>query len=238
MAHIIYPTDITVVTNPTPTSSTSPIDDIIPNELWEQRMQDKGRKKEELKNKTYKQSKIPPIGPEGEQLYYPDLAANAIDLSKSIFTQNELKTGWLYLPKNKTDVKLKILNKLLALRKLHDGKYHLDQTRILTMFQKIWGAGPKSNVLHPNDRARLFGVVMTLEENREIYEKIALGVRNRADLDDVSMTLEQMFQQIALSFNNEDILLELPQEAYDVNDFDLINLNDPNCIKITRDCDY
>ena len=79
---------------------------------------------------------------------------------------------------------------------------------------------------------------MTLEENREIYEKIALGVRNCADLDDVSMTLEQMFQQIALSFNNEDILLELPQEAYDVHDFDLIKLNDPNRIKITRDCEY
>lgn len=59
------------------------IQSIIPPELWVQRLQDKGKTENKIK-KNYLGSKIPPIGPEGQERYYPDLFASAVDMAKNI----------------------------------------------------------------------------------------------------------------------------------------------------------
>jgi len=103
-------------------------------------LQDEGCKSNELENKTYKQSQIPPIGPEESELYYPHLSAIATDLSKTFSSQQELGNGWAKLPKNKINVKVKIIGRLLALRRIkNDGSYALEQERVLDMLQNVWG---------------------------------------------------------------------------------------------------
>ncbi len=67
---------------------------------------------------------------------------------------------------------------------------------------------------------------MSIEENRPIYERLSIGVQGRSDLDDVSMSLQQIFQTVVLAFNNDEVVLNLPEEAYDIPNFDSIDLND------------
>ena len=152
--------------------------------------------------------------------------------------QKELGLGWLKIPKNIRDMKQKIFSRLLALRKQKDdGTYVLDQKQVLLLFQSAWGAGADSNTIHHNDRARLFGIVMSLPQHRLHYERLSNGVQTRADLDDSRMSIQQIFQYIALSFNNEEVIVDFLDEFYDVPGWETINLNDTTRIRITRDCE-
>ena len=102
------------------------------DEVWHSRIQDKGVTKEQLKKKSYKQYQITPVGSEGEELYYYGLSCIAIDLVKIFYPQKEMGLGWTDLPKNKTNVKLKIIGRIMALRKvMDDGKYVLDQNHFI-----------------------------------------------------------------------------------------------------------
>ena len=56
--------------------------------------------------------------------------------------------------------------------------------------------------------------------------------------DDPGFSPKEIFQNIALSFNNDDIELHLPGDAYDLIGIEDINPNDPDRIRITRDCKY
>ena len=71
------------------------------DEVWLSRIQDKGVSKELLAKKSYKQSQIPPIGPEGEELYYYGLSCIAINLLKIFYLQKEMGLGWTNLPKKR-----------------------------------------------------------------------------------------------------------------------------------------
>ena len=213
------------------------VDLLVPTDIWNRRLQDKGVTLAGLPSKTYRQSKIDPIGPKENAMYYPELSATAIDMSKVFYTEQSLGTGWAKVPKNKTDVKKKIIGRLLAMRKLgDDNAYHLEQSVLLDMLQNVWGRGAHSATIHSNDRARVYGIVMSIEENRPIYERLSVGVQGRSDLDDVSMSLQQIFQTVGLAFNNEEVILNLPDEAYDIPNFDSIDLNDMSRIRISRDC--
>ena len=217
---------------------TSQISLLMSDDLFTERLQDKGRELQQLATKTYRMSKIPPVGPEGNELYYPDLWAIAVDFCKTMTEQKELGLGWLKIPKNIRDMKQKIFSRLLALRKQKDdGTYVLDQKQVLLLFQSAWGAGADSNTIHHNDRARLFGIVMSLPQHRLHYERLSKGVQTRADLDDSRMSIQQIFQYIALSFNNEEVIVDFLDEFYDVPGWEAINLNDTTRIRITRDCE-
>ena len=219
----------TVVT----TSSSS----IFSDDVWRSRIQDKGCVKQMLPKKTYKQSQILPTGPDGEQLYFYGLSCIAIDLAKIMYEQNDLGLGWNKLPKNKTNVKMKIITRIMALRKvIDDGSYALDQKHFLSMLQNVWGDGAVDTAPNHNDRVRLFGIIMTHPEYRQIYQKLAEGATNRHALDDPSLHYAEMFQLLAFAFNNESIQVSLPEDAYDLPLIEEIDPNDPQRIRIIRDC--
>lgn len=76
------------------------------------------------------QSTIPPIGPKESPLFYFDLSSIAIDYVKRMVIDKEMRRGWANLPKNKTNVKLKIIERLLALQKrTNNGDYTLEQKK-------------------------------------------------------------------------------------------------------------
>ena len=115
----------------------------------------------------------------------------AIEYVKRMSNEREMGRGWAKLPKNKTDTKLKIIERLLALRKRADnGEYILSQTKNLQVLSNQWGAGAPSTELHHNDRVRLFGILMTIPENREYFQRLAEGVTSRRHIDDPEFSLK------------------------------------------------
>ena len=209
---------------------------IFTDNVWCTRIQGKGCVKDMLPKKTYMQSHITSVGPDGEQLFYHGLSCIAIDLVKIMSEQNELGLGWTKIPKNKSDVKKKIVTRIIGSMKMDAaGTYILDQKIFLSMLQNVWGDNAVDTAPHHNDRVRLFGIIMTHPEFRDIYQKLAEGVTNRHALDDPALHYAKMFQILAFAFNNESIVLALPQDAYDLPLIEEINPNDPERIRIIRD---
>ena len=73
--------------------------------------------KDALPSNTYTKSHIPPIGPHGEEQYYYNLTAIAVDWSKVFATEHTLGRWWVKVPKNKSDAKMKIIGLLVAICK-------------------------------------------------------------------------------------------------------------------------
>ena len=212
---------------------------LIPDELWHIRLQDKGCAKEKLPKQTYNKNKILGVGPLGEEVYYHGLSAIAIDYSKILANKKDLDQGWAQLPKNKTQVKDKLVHRLLAMRKLGgDGKYKLLQSQLINMCESVWGKAAVDTVPHHNDRTRVFGIVMTLSENREMYHRLGAGVTNRSGVDDPALSPKQIYNLIQLSFNNPDVIVTLPTAATDLENIEAIDPNDKSRIGIDRDCEY
>ena len=212
---------------------------LICNEVWNSRIQDIGCKKALLSARTYQRAQIPPIGPEGDELYYYDLSCIAIDLIKIFNKQQELKQGRSHVPKNKTDVKKTIITRIMMLRRQDDhGRYCLKQEVFIGMMQNVWGKNAVDITPHHNDRVRLFGIIMSLPEYREVYQKLAEGMTSRHGLDSSELNNSQMFQNLAFAFNNEDVKVTIPEDAYDLENIEEINANDITRIRIHRDCMY
>ena len=209
----------------------------IEDRLWQQRIQDEGCVKKDLPKRTYLSSNIPPIGPTETCLYYYHLSSIAIDFLKKMFVEKEMGRGWVKIPKNRTDVKLKIIERLLALRRRDDqGKYSLGQNRVLLLLSNTWGNASVSSEIHFNDRVRLCKVIMSLDENREYYQRLAEGCSSRKHLDDPEFSMKQIFQTLAFSFNNEKVIVEFPKDAWDLDGIEEIDPNDRSRIRISRDC--
>ena len=229
----------------TPTSATILQDDInqttssntiITNELWESRLQDKGTSVDLVPKKTYKQYKITPIGPESQELYYYGLSCIAIDLIKVFYNHKEMGLGWNKLPNNKTNVKSKIISRILALRKKNEsGKFILDQKFFVSILENGLGARTVDSTPHYNDRVRLFGIIMTLPEFRESYQILSQGITDRAALDDSALHLPELFQKLVFAFNDEDVTVILPSNVYDLPLIEEINPNNIGRIRIIRD---
>ena len=86
----------------------------------------------------------------------------------------------------------------------------------------------------PNDKLRLFGIIMALDKNRHIIERIASGATRREHIDDPEYNPSMMFQYLCLDFNNESILVLLPSKAYDIMGIEELDANDSSRIKIYR----
>ena len=209
----------------------------IPTEEWKQRLQDGGCAKCELKKKTYKKNKIPGYGPVECPIFYYDLTSIAIDWLKSFKNEHLLGRGWNKIPKNPTDVKMKIIERLLAMRKYdpNTGSYKLDQCVLLGQLENVWGYAQPSTQLHHNDRLRLFGLLMTVPHNLAAYTRLGEGIKNRAVFDDPNMNPKAIFAALAVDFNNDDIMVELPVNASDVDGYQSLNANDITRIRIHRD---
>jgi len=204
--------------------------------IWSTRIHDEGCKKIELTKKTYLQSTITPIGLKESPLFYADFSSIAIDYVKRMTTEKEMKRGWEKLPKNKTDIKVKIIEKLLALRKRSEnGEYTLSQEFILNGLSNMWGAGIPSTELHHNDRVCLFGILMTIPENQEYFQRLVEASTTRRHLDYPEFSLKQIYQKLVYSFNNELVKIDLPHESLDLDKIEDINPNDYSRIRIPRD---
>ena len=218
-----------------PTATTATTDDNDPfrtirivDTEWDQRLQDVGCAKDALPSKTYKRGQIPPIGPHGMELYYYNLAAIAIDYLKIFANEHTCGRGWAKVPKNKTDAKVKIIGVLLAIRKEDEnGVFKLEQNRILSMLSNMWGRGKAVNQIHFNDRIRLYGLIMSVSANRHIYQRLAEGCTARRHVDDPVFNSKEMFQSLALMFNNERVMVTLPPDYYQLGDTRGIDPNDP-----------
>ena len=77
---------------------------------------------------------------------------------------------------------------------------------------------------------------MSIASNRPWYERLAEGCTTRNHIDDPSFSPKQIFQNVALSFNDERINIQLPSDAYDLIGIEDIDANDPDRVRITRDC--
>ena len=121
---------------------------MINDNIWKKRLQDKGCKRDKLPKKTYKRSSIMALGTKDDPIYYYDLTSIAIDMTEKMYVENNMGRGWSKIPKNKTNVKTKIVERLLAMRKLVDGKYTLDQTQVIGTFTNMWGSVRPAAILH------------------------------------------------------------------------------------------
>ena len=146
----------------------------VPETTWCLLIQDAGCTKEEIPKKTYLQSQIPPIGPLKQKCYYYGLTYIAIDYIKSFQNECKLGRGWGRLPKNRTDVKVKvkIVEIIMKLRKCqYDGRYTLSQDHLLIMLSNMWGRSKIAASIYSNDRVRVYGIVMSISTNQPWYER-------------------------------------------------------------------
>ena len=227
---------------PSPDDSTLDFASVrLEDELWKQRLQDTGSTLASLPKKHYKRSKIPAIGPKESSLYYYYISQTAIDYLNIFAKEKELGRGWKKVPVNKTDGKNNIINTILAIRKIDsNGVYQLDQGVILGMLANQWGGENCGSdpAMHHNDRIRVYGLVMSLDIHRDIFQRLAKGVGNRTHLDDPAFSLPKIYQTIAFAFNNDKIVVNLPNEACDVGGIQNVDPNDMARIRITRDCEF
>ena len=101
------------------------------------RIQDVGCAENRLPNKSYTMANIIDMGPPSTILFYYHLAAIAVDYLKSFKIKITLGRGWLKVPTNKTNVKIKIIEIILSLRKMRDSTYQLNHTRLLSMLYTL-----------------------------------------------------------------------------------------------------
>ena len=88
---------------------------------------------------------------------------------------------------------------------------------------------------HPNDMARLFGIIMTLPRMRAYFERLCDGITNLEQLDSPALSLPQIFADIYLAFNNDNILIQLPDAANNLENIHSLDPNDQSRISIDRD---
>ena len=56
-------------------------------------------------------------------------------------------------------------------------------------------------------------------------------------MDDPGLSISGIFTRLCFDFNNEEIVVELPNNAHDVDGVENLNPNDLARIKIDRDCE-
>jgi len=104
----------------------------------------------------------------------------------------------------------------MALRNLVDNeKYKLDQSYFISVLENYWGVGAIDNAPHHNDQLRLFGTITSIPEYRDMYQKLATGVTHRHMLDNPVLNFPETFTNLAVAFNNEEVIVTLPGNAYD-----------------------
>ena len=131
--------------------------------VWITRLQDIGKEEDQMKldktPKSYRRIQIPKYG--AKSLYYIGLSSIAIDYIISFKNNDDY---WSRVPKNSTDVKMKLIELLLKSRTLRDNNlYTLDQTQFLHLLKNQWGGKRPASVIEDNDRLRVFGLLLSRE---------------------------------------------------------------------------
>ena len=184
--------DVTIVTNgeigDTAVDECAPIrygNIRIPDESWNERLQDLGCRKEYVVKKTYRMNQVMPFGPKEDQLYYVHLSKTVIDLVKNIYAKKKEGLGWKRFPKNATDIKFSILKILMNLRKFEEAnnRYVLDQDRVIGLLETQYGLGVSAQTIEDNDKLRIYGLLF-IPTNYHKLCRLGRGVGSRQDLDD------------------------------------------------------
>ena len=103
------------------------------------------------------------------------------------------------------------------------------------MLESYWGDEDAAGTIKDNDKIRLFGIIMSLEKNRNMFEKLSLGVTIRAHVDSPEFSLTEIFADVAIVFNNDELIIKLPPKGNDVEGYELLDPNDQTRIRIHRD---
>ena len=121
-------------------------------------------------------------------------------------------------------------------RSIHNGVYVLDEVRLVDTLHGLWGNGTASQGVHDNDKVRLFGILMSLQKNRLLLQRLAECATERSTIGDPELSINGIFTQLCFDFNNDDIIIELPSNACDVEGVENLDPNNMNRITIQRDC--
>lgn len=76
---------------------------------------------------------------------------------------------------------------------------------------------------------------MSRPESCVFFQRLSNGVQIRDLLENPSLSLRQIFIEIVLAFNNGEIVVTLPNEAYDLEYIHFLETNDESRISIERD---
>ena len=136
-----------------------------------------------------------------------------------------------------TDVKMKIIELLLTTRKYDDdlNKYTLDQTRFINLLMSQWGGEKSIADIFDNDKLRVFGLIMLIERNKYILQRLSEGVKERVHIDSPKYARKVMFQKLPFDFSNELLYVKLLSGAEDLDDYESLNANDSTRMQIMRD---
>lgn len=113
-----------------------------------------------------------------------------------------------------------------------NGSYYLCQDRLLNMLQNVWGTYTVDLTPHPNDMLWLFRIIMILPRMRAHFQRICDGITDLAQLNSPALSLPQIYIDIQVAFNNEDIIIKLPDSASDLENIHLLDANDDSRISI------
>ena len=189
--------------------------------------------------KIYKANKIWLFGPNDKKLYYYKLSSIAVDYTKCFKKMSNDGSGWYKIPKNPTNVKMKIIGLLSSMRKLdHTSKYVLNQTSFMYLLERYWGPNNSEAVMNYHDKLHIFGIITSQSSNYELFVKLAQGVKERNHIDDPKFGIMGIFSKAWLDFNSEDVVIQLPDTAAYIEGGDELDPNDSTRIRITRGCDY
>ena len=118
--------------------------------------------------------------------YYYNLSSIAIDYLK----EWHRSVSWAgdSIRSQGTSSKMHLITSLISMRKQGDDeKYNLDQnTYLITLDRNLRQPSPSPTIRH-NNRSRVYGLIITKERNRGIYEKLIEGVTSRRQLHDPSL---------------------------------------------------
>ena len=70
---------------------------------------------------------------------------------------------------------------------------------------------------------------------RSHFQRLCDGITTLAQLDSPALSLPQIYADIRLAFNNDDIIIKLPDAASDLENIHLLDANDQSRISIDRD---
>lgn len=95
----------------------------------------------------------------------------AIDVIKKLVVEKDIGRGWNKVPKITTQIKSQIVGVLLARCQMNNGvTFVLEQERILRNLSSFWVGARSATLLHHNDRVRVYGIVMNISSNRDMFE--------------------------------------------------------------------
>ena len=75
--------------------------------------------------------------------------------------------------------------------KRDEGKYVLDQDNYIGILERMWADTYPSTTPHHNDRVRVYSLVMTRPQNREMYQQLAEGITHRSQLEDPMLSIKK-----------------------------------------------